>query len=560
MKISIGSSSGSESGCAGKGFGTLFFGVFFLMGMLFTVLIVGEAWKQLAPWFWPEFDCTILSSSVGETGNDQHPYRGDIRYRYEVNGRSHESKNLFRGNDGTPSFDKARDRAARYPAGSTATCRANPDHPALSVLERRPPWMILVIFFPLIFVAIGGGGLWAIWRGFKIKEEAVVESISQNAASGRGPKFMIGFGLLFVTIGFAAFIPMVLIPSVRLALSMTWRETPCTIVSTSLRSWSTDDGTSYRADVLYRYEVAGREWRSNRVDFFSFLSTGRTNAKSILNRHPRGSATTCWVDPGKPSRSVLERQFRLKHLLGLIPLVFVLAGWAVANHGRKQLRSRRASEIPVDDHDPAVVGPIVLEPQLSPYGKVGGALFFALFWNGIVSVFVWQAWKGWQRGEPDWFLTIFLIPFVLVGLGSIGFVGHFLLALANPRPRLILTPGRPRLSDQLRLEWRFTGRAARLANLRIFLEGREEATYRRGTDTITEKEIFTTVDLVSTQNDWEIPRGTVDHLIPADTMHSFEADANKIVWEIKVEGEIDRWPDVNQNFPITIDPLRIDEV
>ena len=43
-------------------------------------------------------------------------------------------------------------------------------------------------------------------------------------------------------------------------------------------------------------------------------------------------------------------------------------------------------------------------------------------------------------------------------------------------------------------------------------------------------------------------------------MHSFEADANKIIWEIKVEGEILHWPDIDQNFPIRIDPIRIENL
>ncbi len=43
-------------------------------------------------------------------------------------------------------------------------------------------------------------------------------------------------------------------------------------------------------------------------------------------------------------------------------------------------------------------------------------------------------------------------------------------------------------------------------------------------------------------------------------MHSFAAPSNKIVWEIKVEGEIARWPDVNQNFPISIHPMRVEDI
>jgi len=559
MKISIATSSESQTGCAGKGFGTIFFGVFFLMGALFTVFMVAETWKQIEPWLWQATDCTILSSGVTETGEDQDSYRPLVRYRYEFDGQIRESDRFFRSGGNTASFDHARDRAARYRPGDAATCRVSSNHPALAVLERSFPWIGLVIFFPLIFVAIGGGGLWATWVGFSAKEKEV-ESISQKAASGRGQKFMVGFGLLFIAIGGAVFVPMALVPSIRLAASTTWQATPCTIVGSAMRSWSTDDGTSYRADVLYEYQVRDRIWRSNRVEFFGFLSTGYADAREILDRYPGGSSASCWVNPRDPSKSVLDRQFRLKHLLGLIPLVFVLAGWAIAYHGWKKMRVRKAAgeltmdEVAIDD------SPLFLKPQLGPVGKVGGSLFFALFWNGIVSIFVWQAWKGWEQGNPDWFLTIFLVPFVLVGLASFGFVGHFLLALANPRPRLTLTPGQPRLGDELRLEWGFTGRAGRLANLRIFLEGREEATYQRGTDTITEHEIFATFDLINTQNDWEIPQGAVELTIPSDSMHSFEGDANKIIWEIKVEGEIDSWPDIGQNFPITIRPIRIEDL
>ncbi len=552
----------SPSGCgsfAGKGFATIFFGLFFVMGTLFTVFMLAETWKEFEPWLWPATDCTILSSGVTETGNDENPYRPLVHYRYEVDGRILESDRLSRSNGGTSSYDRARDLAARYRPGDRANCRVSPDHPAFAVLERRIPWIAFVVFFPLIFVAIGGGGLWATWIGFSSKTKEV-ESISQKASSGRGHKFMVGFGLLFAAIGGAVFVPMALVPSIRLATATTWKATPCTIASSSMRSWSTDDGTSYGADVLYEYQAGDHVWRSNRVSFFSFLSSGHAEARATLDQYPERSSATCWVDPRDPSRSVLERTFRPKHLLGLIPLVFILAGSAVANHGWKQMRMRRAAEEPPTDDIAEVEGQLHLKPRVGPGGKVAGSLLFALFWNGIVSVFVWQVWKGWERGDPDWFHTIFLIPFVLVGLASLGFVGHFLLALANPRPRLILIPGRPRLGDELRLEWRFAGHAGRLGRLRIFLEGREEAIYQRGTDTITEREVFATYDLVNTNNDWEIPQGTAELSIPSETMHSFEADSNKIIWEIKVEGEIDRWPDVDQSFPVTIRPIRIEKL
>jgi hypothetical protein len=38
-------------------------------------------------------------------------------------------------------------------------------------------------------------------------------------------------------------------------------------------------------------------------------------------------------------------------------------------------------------------------------------------------------------------------------------------------------------------------------------------------------------------------------------MHSFSATHNQIVWTLEVKGEIQRWPDVDDAFPITILPL-----
>jgi len=563
MEISINTTSEKPSGCrsfTGKGVGTLFFGLFFLIGSLFVLFILGEALRQAAPWLWPETSCTIISNGVESTGEEQEPYRPAVRYRYQVDGRDFEGTRIARGDLATSSFDRARDSAARYAAGSVATCRVDPDHPALAVLERRVPWIALVVFFPLIFVAIGGFGLWAVWRRSSSVDETDSRSISQKAAKGRGHHIALVMGLIFSVVGGSLFLFLFALPAINQLRSTGWIEVPCTVIDSTVRSWSTEDGTSYRPDVLYEYEAGGRIWRSNRVDFFSALSSGYDNARDVVARHSADSSGTCWVDPYNAGRSVLERRLRPIHLLGLLPLIFLIAGAALSRWAWKQLRTKRTPEEPIAEETAVVEGPLVLEPQVSPLGKVFGALFFAVFWNGIVSVFVFQAWKGWASGHPDWFLTLFLVPFVLVGLVAIGAVGYFALSLANPRPRLTLEKATVRLGEELRLGWLFTGRASRIRHLRIVLEGREEATYQRGTDTHTDREVFATHILIDTGSDWEIPRGTATVVIPADTMHSFTAANNKIVWEIKVESEIDRWPDVAQNFPITIRPMRVEDL
>src|SRR5205085_10285465 len=135
-------------------------------------------------------------------------------------------------------------------------------------------------------------------------------------------------------------------------------------------------------------------------------------------------------------------------------------------------------------------GPRELQPRPSPLVKFFGAVGITCFWNGIVSVFVFQIIKGWHSGPFEWFLAAFLSIFVVVGLGLIGAVLYCFLALFNPQPRLVISPGVARLGDSLRIDWAVAGRVEALQNLQVRLEGREEATYTRGTNTCTDRSVF----------------------------------------------------------------------
>jgi hypothetical protein len=92
--------------------------------------------------------------------------------------------------------------------------------------------------------------------------------------------------------------------------------------------------------------------------------------------------------------------------------------------------------------------------------------------------------------------------------------------------------------------------------LSIELEGREEATYRRGTSSVTDREVFASFGVVEQLAPaiQAIGKGRVT--IPARTMHSFDAPNNKIVWVLHVRGEIPSWPDSDDEFPLTVVPQR----
>ena len=197
---------------------------------------------------------------------------------------------------------------------------------------------------------------------------------------------------------------------------------------------------------------------------------------------------------------------------------------------------------------------ILLEPKVSPGAKLLVILAFALFWNGIVSVFVAEAVKGWRAGHPDWWLTLFLVPFVVIGLGFLGGVVYLFLALFNPRPRLRVTPGTVRLGNTLQVQWEITGRVHVLERLRLRLEGREEATYRRGTSSSTDRSVFADLEIANVTTRPELWSGSGSVTIPANLMYSFASEHNKIIWALQVHGQIARWPDLQEEFPVTVLP------
>ncbi len=172
-----------------------------------------------------------------------------------------------------------------------------------------------------------------------------------------------------------------------------------------------------------------------------------------------------------------------------------------------------------------------------------------------MSIFVTQAAGDYRRGSPDWFLLLFLILFVLVGLGLIGAVFYTFLAMFNPRVRLTLGAAEVQLGEELEVRWLVTGRVHALRRLHIFLEGREEATYRRGTSTSTDKHVFMTTEIADTAARLEMHSGAHKLRLPRTTMHSFDAPSNKIVWQLRVRGAIRFWPDVDDAFPITLLPV-----
>jgi hypothetical protein len=427
--------------------------------------------------------------------------------------------------------------------------------------------------------------------------DGFVKPVTGRSGRSMSPGCMAMFFGVFLVAGLG-FTAVFAVPAWRVVQARSWDPVPCEILESHVASHSGDDGTTYSVEIRYRYEVWGATYEGDRYTFLGGSSSGYEGKREVVERFPAGSEATCWVNPEDPADAVFERGFTWIYLVGLFPLIFVAVGgggvlWAVRSWLKRRSgrlaeagpaldraphiapqwlpepTSRPAPETgweePASDRPSAAApaagdAPVVLESSVGPVGKFFGVLFIALFWNGITGVFVWQAWKGWQAGQPDGCLTVFIIPFVLVGLALIVGVPYQFLAMFNPRPRLRLASGRLALGGSTDLSWSFSGRAGRIRRLKVTLEGTEKARYRRGTDTHTATETFATLDVADVVQPTAIRTGSAALEVPADTMHSFDGGNNQIVWKLKIHGEIRFWPDVLEEFPVVVRPVPADSL
>jgi hypothetical protein len=193
-----------------------------------------------------------------------------------------------------------------------------------------------------------------------------------------------------------------------------------------------------------------------------------------------------------------------------------------------------------------------LKPAKSRLGAFLALVVFTLIWDGIVGFALWAVHRDGKLFH-DGCITVFLGVFALVGALLLIALPRQFLALFNPRAELTLSaplaPGAPAA-----LAWRFQGATGRISRLVVQVEGREEATYRRGTDSTTDKRTFARIVVLDTNDPARMAAGETALLLPADTMHSFQSSHNKVVWSLKLHGEIASWPDIEDEVTLTVYP------
>ena len=427
----------------------------------------------------------------------------------------------------------------------------------------------------------------AVARFFRIYDKKRGQRSTASKGLGRvGEAIFFGVFLALGIAGLGALLYSLVVPEWR--ANRHFAETRCEVISTRVDASQNRDGQAqYRPLIQIRYEVDGAPMVRETYDAAGWFSTNRDRALAVCQDFEPGKQYPCWYDPRFPENVVLARGYSgWLYVSLLVPISFIVIGagglgytlyhWGTSAERRaalagqaKQLDpfeslSRNGQSHPtVPDSENLKNSPGTKLAYRLPIAAAPGWTLFAmlvatLLWNCVALAFVVMAVRAHWRGEPDWLLTGFLIPFVAIGGGLVYYlVRQFLVTSGVGTTRIeishhpLLPGGRYELllSQEGRLEVR---------SLQVALACDERATFRQGTDTRTETQRVFECKVAESKG-FEISHGMpferkFELTVPLDAMHSFRAEHNEIAWKLVVRARLVGWPELERVFPLVVNP------
>ena len=560
----------SSSGCGLVGFGiawTLFSSFFFLLG-------IKSVYDGINRSQWLETPCEVTKFQIpGNKPQLDPPFQPKVKYQYSWKGSNYTGDQLWPKKKGVKKFEGIAETFEQYRDKKLTTCYVNPDKPQQSalIISKSDIW---IGFIPALagagFMAIGLG---MIILGRKEKKKKGSALSSQSTKDDKAPALLlIPFFSVFTLAGIGILIFVVMPTGKKYLAAKSWQETPAKVIWSKVRSHDSDDGTTYSVDIFYRYTFNGRVYRSNTGGLMSGSSSGYSAKKEVTKAHPRGTKIVCYVNPEKPWQAIRKRDLGWSALFALFPLPFITIGvgglWWMARKRKEKnysqnpylKKSNKQRTTPFQKHQKYPKPQIEFTPRGSRIKTLITTLLFTTFWCGITSIFVVIAAKSWLRNDPEWFLTIFITPFVIVGIGGILYSCYRFLTIFSPSHIIQLKPSAITIDDSAKVSWSVRGGIGSIHQFSIYLVGKEKATYRQGTNTKTAEEIFYAEPLIKTDDPRTISRGSTRINLAKSSnkiMPTWKGSNNRITWSLIVTGKIHLWPDVVDSYEINIKPLDV---
>jgi len=194
----------------------------------------------------------------------------------------------------------------------------------------------------------------------------------------------------------------------------------------------------------------------------------------------------------------------------------------------------------------------------TPFWQVLSLAIFCVVWNAIAASLTVLAVKTFLAGEPDWFLTMFLVPFVGLGVWVIYYFLRRLLFYTGIGPSNVEISDHPLYPGRSYQVFLSQSGQLRVKRLEIALVCEEEAAYRHGTDIRTDRAQVYRKAIFSKKN-FDISPGLsheeqVDLPIPENAMHSFKSTSNAVRWRLILTCRAQGWPLIERAFPIVVYP------
>jgi hypothetical protein len=373
--------------------------------------------------------------------------------------------------------------------------------------------------------------------------------------------------------------------------------TRCMVLGKGLARRTVEDppgsfSSTWQPCLRVRYPAGGTTRESWSRPSPATATPDRDAAIGRLAAWKLGTEVAGWYDPADVDTVVLERGYNWWTWV----LALVLPGALVAFGGTGLMRAARRWGKSEECHAaaaglPELFDPFAHGPRLAPdhpavptcddmvnspgtilryrlpiespenWTLLGFGLF-ALLWNAVLAVLAVGAGLDLMGGRRDWLLFALLVPFAAVGIAGIAlFIRGLVLATAIGTTQLEISdhPLRPGSRYEVMLAQAGSGT---FRELEMSLELEEQATFRQGTDTRSEK-VTVWRQPVQSWHDVQLSPGRrfeahATVAIPSDAMHSFASEHNSVRWMIAIRGRPSRWPPFARVFPMVVFPAVTD--
>lgn len=510
---------------------------------------------------WDEKDCKVEALEVKSNPSRDKAFEPIIKFSYLVGTKNYYGNEIQKGQKFIEDYSKVEELVHLHKTKGINKCYVNPADPAEAVLVKKG---ISVAFFGLGFALFGSFfvciGLSLIFSSRKSKKSDGRKIKSPNKELA----FMIPFFGVFAIVGTVAFVHFV-----NKALDArdikSWEEAPARVIWSRVKSVRGDDSTTYKPEIFYKYKFKGKNFKSSTYEVFSSSSSGRSKKQLIVDQYKKGRKFDCFVDPKRPWRAVIKSDVGLSWLWMLFPLPFMAVGYGgifcmlkTKKKGKRALRSngRVAATISGDQPEPDLTTKEFSSGKARFYWIIG-SIAIALFWNGIVSVFVKDLYKSWVSGDVDWFTTLFMIPFILIGLALILHIFYRILALFSASARVSITPGFIEFDKNVKINWEITKGKEKVQALRIYLIGEEYSRTGSQKNKSMSGYVFYEEELCNITETYNMEKGGVTVNLSSqqqNIMHTFEADinGNGIKWWIWIEGKVAFLPNLSDLHEVEV--------